>query len=235
MGGNRILKLIAEGLLIIFSILLAFAIEAYWEERKERIEEKKLLINLEKDFKRNKKLLDIAISRFNGTMKNTTALMEFIRPNDPKRNLNVPDSLLFNIVLWHTYDPVVGTLNSAISSGRISLIENEELRSELAIWQDLVKDMKESEEVDYEILVRIYNETFHYIPLRTMAFNSGYTSMKRKSTAKTDYQRLTNSIYLENLLTNRLGEMGITLGETVLVSQSLDNVLNHLEKELRSQ
>lgn len=230
--GNRLFKLLAEALLIIFSILLAFAIQAWWEERKERLEERKLLVNLQTDFIKNKDLLDIAITRFEGTLSNAQAMMDYIHPGEPPQKETLADSILFKHLIWYTYDPIVGTLNSAIASGHISLIENEMLRAELAEWLDLVGDMKESEKIDIDIMTRINEELFRYVPTRTVAFRTGNQIMLRESTGITDYRQLQSSLYLENLLANRIGEMSITLGEATRVKQSLERILGMLEGEI---
>ena len=43
-------RLIAEGGAIVVSILLAFAIDAWWEERQERVEEQQILQDLADEF-----------------------------------------------------------------------------------------------------------------------------------------------------------------------------------------
>ncbi len=39
-------RLLAEGAAIVVSILLAFGIDAWWDDRQERIEERKILLGL---------------------------------------------------------------------------------------------------------------------------------------------------------------------------------------------
>lgn len=228
----NILKLLIEALLIVLSILLAFAIEAWWAERKERIEERKLLVNLKADFIKNDGLLHNSIERFTMTLENAQQLMDYINPGEPAQLEVLADSVLFRHLLWHTYDPVVGTLNSAIASGHISLIENESLRTELSEWQDLVDDMKESEKIDIDIMTRINEEIFHYVSSRTVAYHMGNELMLRESTAQTDYFKLQRSLYLENLLANRIGEMSVTIGEAKDVLNSINRINELLEAEL---
>lgn len=232
MSNSKPLRFLAEGLLIIFSILLAFAIESWWAERKERLEEQKLLANLQTDFQKNKELLEYSIERFRFTLENAQQIMDYLHPGEEPAVEILADSILFKHLLWHTYNPIVGTLHSAIASGHISLIENELLRTELAEWEDLVEDMKESERIDIDIMTRINEEIFRYVPTRTLAYRMGNKMMLRESTAKTDYKRLQSSIYLENLLANRIGEMSVTLGEANNVMISLDRILALLNEGL---
>lgn len=41
-------KLFREGVVIVASILLAFAIDAWWDERKERVEEREILAEIDR-------------------------------------------------------------------------------------------------------------------------------------------------------------------------------------------
>ena len=43
-------RILAEGAAIVVSILLAFAIDAWWDNRKERFEEHQILLGLEAEF-----------------------------------------------------------------------------------------------------------------------------------------------------------------------------------------
>ena len=46
-------RLFAEGAAIVISILLAFAIEAWWDDRKDRIKEEELLVSLAAEIQGN--------------------------------------------------------------------------------------------------------------------------------------------------------------------------------------
>jgi hypothetical protein len=46
-------KYVPEGILIIVSILIAFAIDAWWEERQQRAEEARILEALRGEFQEN--------------------------------------------------------------------------------------------------------------------------------------------------------------------------------------
>jgi len=50
-------RMAAEAEPIVASILLAFGIDAWWDERKSAIEEAKMIVALEKEFLRNRGIL----------------------------------------------------------------------------------------------------------------------------------------------------------------------------------
>jgi hypothetical protein len=51
-------RLIAEGLAIVVSILLAFAIDAWWEQRQDTAEERRILVSLRDEFTEIRALLN---------------------------------------------------------------------------------------------------------------------------------------------------------------------------------
>jgi len=56
-------RLIVEGVVIVLSILLAFAIDAWWSERQERIEEAEILLGLKQEFTDTRIVLEQQISK----------------------------------------------------------------------------------------------------------------------------------------------------------------------------
>lgn len=230
---NKLTKFLFEGILIVLSILIAFAIDAWWEERKEDIEAEKLLVNLQQDFLRNKELLHYTVNRYNSAEDHIRGLLVFIRPGDPDRDTNVPDSLVLSLFTdWVSYDPALGTLNSAISSGKIGLIKNEALRTELAVWEDLVQDLKEGERTDFSHKTLIQDEIFDYVALRSIGKRSVDQMFDRQSTSKTDYEKLTGSVRLENILADRLGQLNTSKKEAAIVMNSINKILLMIEQEL---
>ena len=55
------LRITAEGIAIVVSILLAFGIQALWEERQERTREEALISGLLTEFHRNSQQLDARV------------------------------------------------------------------------------------------------------------------------------------------------------------------------------
>lgn len=51
------LRIFGEGIVIVVSILLAFGIEAWWQGRHERSDERQVLESLQQDFQENRVLL----------------------------------------------------------------------------------------------------------------------------------------------------------------------------------
>jgi hypothetical protein len=138
---DRWLILAAEGAAIVLSILLAFAIDAWWQRRAEL-----------------RQAHDLVVSErwFAGTRRinhATTELLQHISDAERDEEISVPLELIVAAIGAPTYSPVDSTLEAAISSGQIDLIEDSEIRSTLAIWRQQLDDTSEDELLIREIVV----------------------------------------------------------------------------------
>jgi len=60
-------RILAEGVVIVVSILLAFAIDAWWDETRERGREKTVLAGLRSEFEANRTRLMANLAEHEGT------------------------------------------------------------------------------------------------------------------------------------------------------------------------
>ena len=224
--------LLIEAVLIVLSILLAFAIEAWWSEAGEGRQEVELLQGLQADFRVNRDRLAQSRAVHESHRAAALTFLEVSRPGGTPDPGALPDDVLIQMVSWHTYDPVVGTVNSAIASGQLGLIERDELRSELALWLDLVEDLNEEELADRVHTDAFQRAAFEFVSFRSVTHRLGLPGILRESTAADDYAGLLGSLELENWATARVAEIGYVLDEIDLVEASLDRVLTLLAEEL---
>ena len=66
--------------------------------------------------------------------------------------VTVPDSLLITLLVTPTFDPALGTLLEAQSSGRTSVIRNPDLRRLLSSWSGRALDAKEEEQMNLQLV-----------------------------------------------------------------------------------
>jgi hypothetical protein len=139
-------KIAAEGMAIVVSILLAFWIQAWWENRQVRSEEVVALNQLKVEFETNARLLrekrqtqqfiyDAARHLLELTADKSGSVLDIPR---------VSDSIMA-ITEIRTFDAEVGALFSLINSGKLGILQSNELRSSLAAWPALVSDLSEDE------------------------------------------------------------------------------------------
>ena len=132
--------------MIVGSILMAFGLQAWWDERQERAEEIEALAQLLEEFKSNSSEL-VAIRAIN--LRSLSASRELLALSG---RLGVPNStrstteLLLDFPTLQSYDPVLGTLNSLIASGRLGILQSDSLRAALSEWPSNVEDLATNEE-----------------------------------------------------------------------------------------
>ena len=122
------------------AILMAFAIDAWWDEQVERREEPEILAALATDF-----------SNTRATVLQTTALYEQARDSTyrllalmEEDLARVPPRELFALIRWSlgawSFEPRLPTYSRIVNSGSLGLIRSDALRSQMAVVVDELED-----------------------------------------------------------------------------------------------
>lgn len=149
------------------SILLAFAIDAWWDARQQAARQRDLLHDLLRDFEASRPSLEQRLGLARRMAVGTGKFIEMLSVDQPAVTVSVPDELILAALGGPTYEPATNTLDAALVSGEIELIRNDELRAELATWRRLLTDTRE-DEVEAR---RITNEQI--VPLLSQSINLG--------------------------------------------------------------
>jgi hypothetical protein len=133
-------RIVAEGIAIIVSILLAFAIQAWWEGRQLRAVEGEILAGLASDFRANQEQLRFITRLLDGIQRPLADLEDLA----PERLDQVTDGE-FGMALQGTptFDSRDATLDATISSGNLGTIRDSHLRDLLAEWKSQIEDLSE--------------------------------------------------------------------------------------------
>lgn len=138
-------RIIAEGAIIVVSILLAFSIDTWWDERSERHQETLLLADLREDFEASQAHLEIWLDGNRRTQHATNQFLHALMAAGPGEPVSVQFEWLMASIGTPTYSPTDASLRAAIASGRIEILENAQLRKALATWQRQLQDTQEDE------------------------------------------------------------------------------------------
>lgn len=128
-----------EVILVVIGILIALSIDNWNEERKTMESEQTYLVNLKEEFNYNKKELERAMSLNNSNRKGAIELSEFMGPHIPQLTEEE-----FAFLFSETFDsevqyrPSTGVLYEIISSGKLAIIKNTELKAYLASWEGAI-------------------------------------------------------------------------------------------------
>jgi hypothetical protein len=146
-------RLLAEGLLIVLSILLAFALDAGWGNLQELSEEAEILRRLETEAAAN---LDQLVEKQNAhddAREAAAALLGLTGLRTPPAvHADSVGRLIFRMTFTWSYDPGNGVLSSLVNSDKLRLIRSDSLRTALASWPALVADIQEDEQAAWRVL-----------------------------------------------------------------------------------
>ena len=159
------LSKLVEGALIVGSILLAFGIQAWWEGHQLRQQERGLLAGLLADFESSRPGLASRLTLARRMAVGTADFLDLTNGGPVPGQFPVADSLVVAVLGGPTYEPATNTLDAALASGEIEVLESDELRAELANWRRLLSDTAEDERE----VRRITNEQI--VPLLSRAIN----------------------------------------------------------------
>ncbi len=219
-----------------YSILLAFAIDAWWQRQSELEQADALIASLHADFTSSQSHLEQWLV---GNRKTLNALTEF---REQLAGTAIGDELVVSIE-WvvaaigaPTYSPTDATLQAAISSGQIELIEDVELRTRLALWRQQLDDTQEDELLIREIVVH------HLVPAlsqqirltRAFEFDTivGWFLNQRTPDAN-DELRLRASTMLEGALAERIFYTTFVVRGLTDIQKTQTEILRLLEKDMR--
>ena len=140
---------IGEIVLVMIGILLALQVSNWNQERKDRISERKLLDNIHRDFIQNKVSFDsVKAIHYRGLDALEKLVVLF-----PLNN----DNVKFNLKLQRmTYNPYSSSVESAVNSNSLQLIQDENLQKYLVSWKDVLLDYQEDENRYYDYMDDFY-------------------------------------------------------------------------------
>ena len=125
-------RLAAEGVVIIGSILIAFTIDAWWEERLEREDEQSYLTSLHQEFSHVRELADTAVTLRSEVLSTNERLIGQIQGD-----ARAPDETLFYWLSLASMpldlEPPRAVFADLVSSGGTMLIRSDQLRIALAL------------------------------------------------------------------------------------------------------
>lgn len=139
-------------LVLVIGILVALWVDAWWQDRQDRDEERQALLGLQEEFRVNQSYLKGVFESL-GEMESAARRLLTIggkELSEAEAQSARRDVQAF-FGLW-TFSPTSGSLTALINSGKLGLIRNTDLRTRLAGWQGLVLDYKEEENAVMRII-----------------------------------------------------------------------------------
>lgn len=139
------LRVAVEATAIVTSILIAFAIDAWWQGRLDDEEAREILVSLKDEFETHRASLLRAEERWTRREESIERLLYAIEVGETPPPA-VMDSLLDDWSYPGTWDPGSGARDALVASGRLELIDNLDLRNHLSEWQSKVDEVRDNEQ-----------------------------------------------------------------------------------------
>lgn len=149
-----------EAAAIVGSILLAFAIDAWWEDRNEEMLERRLLGALLVEFEQNRDLLQQTQLLYEQRYMEALRILEYLQNGAADLGQTELEDSFSGLLVAGTYHLELGAHDGLLGSGELSLIRSEELRNRLAAWPSYVKEWSEEQESTFSF---VHNKIVPYL------------------------------------------------------------------------
>ncbi len=134
-------RLSVEAAAIVGSILLAFAIDAWWEDRTERNDETEQISRLRAEFLTNIERIDER-SLFSRTVDDSIDIFNLIDAAHDRgeTTVEVPATSFGWMLLSPTFEADMPVLDGLIRSGRLEIVQDRRILAALAVWERELRD-----------------------------------------------------------------------------------------------
>ncbi|MFL0354808.1 DUF6090 family protein [Xanthomarina sp. GH4-25] len=137
-----LLYAIGEIVLVVIGILIALQVSNWNQDRKDRISERKILNNINRDFSQNKASFDKVKVINHKNLATLDSIVEMLQEGE----ITIEKYNRYNkLITGTTYNPYSSTVDAVINSNSLELIQDDELQKYLVSWKDLLTDYLESE------------------------------------------------------------------------------------------
>ncbi|MGD2122485.1 MAG: hypothetical protein PVJ76_12105 [Gemmatimonadota bacterium] len=235
-------RLALEGILIVASILIAFLLDAWWEEREAQHRLDQELTSVAREVAENRDLVEYEVDTLERIRAGSEAILALLTGAPTPGSVPVPDTLMFCVTYWSpTLDLSFGALDALISSGRLAQIRNPDLRLTLAGLRDRVADAVGDELLAQNILMeQVYPAVSKHADLSVVyridqRFGIGDLARETDQPIPSfgDFITIPGTPDVINAILNRTSWLGTGLGEMRLVLSHLDSLNTMIESGVR--
>lgn len=155
---------IGEIVLVVIGILLALQINSWNQRRIEDKQEVELLTSIKDEFKYNLNEINQSIEVNKKVTQSCVKLTKLIRTDSIHKVPVIADQLLVNIGGFNSFDAIIGISEEVVNSGKLSILKNDEIRTQLSNWLKILADDEE------DIRFRSDNYTMNLMPFLMKRF-----------------------------------------------------------------
>ena len=135
-------RIFAEGTAIVVSILLAFAIEAWWEQRREEAVYRAQVETLLGEFRESRAWLDRQLESLEGAMAATATVLEIVGPDAGIESVDEVQAAIRDSLAIGVSSPHIGSLQGVlVARGDIDFI-GDDTWTLLQRWPMVMNDLE---------------------------------------------------------------------------------------------
>jgi len=150
---------LADFVVIVAGIVVALSLDAWWQDKQDRKLEHEYMIRLHRDFQESKNNLENGAALMRNCRDDAIQLLQVIH-GERKFNNDSVKEWLYRSLYIRTFRMVDGTYKSLIQSGKLGLITNETLNSNLARIGRLVETNSSTPEIQWDFFNNAISEPF---------------------------------------------------------------------------
>lgn len=232
MSSRTVKSYLYEGLVIVASILVAFALDASWANYQESKVEQKILRELRAELESAKVRIEFSITELEGVIEASSDIVNALGKDTSILSPNSAKNLVNRVLAINTLEVPTGVLDSIVASGQVRLISNSELREALAEWPALISDVRENHEwhrVETDEYLIPY--LARYLSIRDAVISMGYATFEQGS-FDYDLAPMQRDPVFEGRLVNRILRQQATLSETRVLLDGIEKLLALINLEI---
>jgi hypothetical protein len=217
---------LAEVIVVVIGILLAIAIDAWWQERQMRSDEQEILAGLRSEFLAHHKTLTRNLA---ANLLGTQSLYDFLELQEtrqPQATKQIVLDVLFDMSSPFTTDLGSGTLNALLGAGRLENLTSRKLRTQLAAWDGVFGEVRDDEANGSKMVFEMY------IP-HLVQQNYVWTEIEQGSGNTPVINRMLTDPTLRHLVTIRADTKVHLTGEFQQAIAAADDIILELEKSIK--
>ncbi|MCK8481178.1 DUF6090 family protein [Psychroserpens algicola] len=227
---------VGEIILVVIGILIALQINNWNENRKLNLQEQTALNNIHRDFLKNKAILEDIKTSTELIMKHGVQILNHTGSKTKPDSEDIFNSWLNELYNSTPYYPQNGFLDDLLSSGKLSIFKNAELRNLLSSWKPEVEILEErfsTVDKNEDILNTYIIEHGSWLNADQVSENTNVTFPVSGFTV--DNRDLLKVLQFENLVENLVIAAGNYYSTQKKTEKLLDDINTLLETEIQKQ
>jgi len=216
-------RISVEAAAIVASILLAFSIDAWWQNRQIQIEEQEVLAGLKAEFVANHEVLTRHLVMHLQGIQSLEDILLVIENGQSRDAKSIVLAALFEMGAPVTTDLGNGTLSALLSSGRVEILTSRKLRTLLTAWGGVIGEVWDDQANNAKMVLEIFVPYFlqENYSRYSIERSSGDPAAINRMLADETFRHLVDSRY--NYKTHLTGEFERAIAAAAEIIAEIEN------------